>query len=60
MATREPLFGWYDTSSGWSFVVRAAGGALDFDSHGLGDHDVSVDYRDDIVAVAAALPGIKK
>ena len=60
IATREPLFGWYDKSNGWSFVVRAAGGALDFFRGGLGVSDVGDDSRDDGVAVAAALPGIKK
>ncbi len=60
MATREPLFGWYDTSSGWSFVVRAAGGALRFRSGGLYDCDIFDDARSADVAVAAALPGIKK
>ena len=60
MATREPLFGWYDTSSGWSFVVRAAGGALDFHSVGLGACGIYDGLRYVNVAVAAALPGIKK
>jgi hypothetical protein len=60
MATREPLFGWYDTSSGWSFVVRAAGGALGFVSLGLYDRGIFDGSRNGNVAVAAALPGIKK
>ena len=62
IVTKEPLFGWYDKSSGWSssFVVRAAGGALDFTSLGLNDCDIVDVNRDDNVAVAAALPGIKK
>jgi hypothetical protein len=60
IATKEPLFGWYNKSNGWSFGVRAAGGALYFVSDGLNVYDVSDDYRDGYVAVAAALPGIKK
>ena len=60
IATREPLFGWHDKSSGWSFVVRAAGGALFFDSLGLSVYGIYDVDRDADVAVAAALPGIKK
>jgi hypothetical protein len=60
IATREPLFGWHDKSSVWSFVVRAAGGALYFVSNGLYDYGINDDRRYLYVAVAAALPGIKK
>jgi hypothetical protein len=60
IAMKEPLFGWYDKSNGWSFMVRAAGGALYFSSDGLSDDGIFDDHRDDAVAVAAALPGIKK
>ena len=60
IATREPLFGWYDTSIGMSFIVRAAGGALFFYSDGLDHSGIVDDVRYDFVAVAAALPGIKK
>ena len=38
-------------------VVRAAGGALNFNSNGLNDNDINDDNRNDNVAVAAALPG---
>jgi len=59
IATREPLFGWYNKNE-WSYVVRAAGGALYFDSDGL-----SVNVIDDVnsyahVAVSSRAPGIKK
>jgi hypothetical protein len=59
MATREPLFGFYKDND-FTYVVRAAGGALIFIRDGLSDYFISDDYRDDDVAVAAALPGIKK
>ena len=60
VATREPLFGWYDTSSGWSFMVRAAGGALHFYSYGLNVSGIDDAGRDDDVAVAAALPPLRQ
>ena len=60
IATKEPLFGWYDKSIGTSFIVRAAGGALYFYSVGLYISVIFDDDRNDHVAVAAALPGIKK
>ncbi len=59
IATREPLFGFYKNND-FTYWVRAAGGALDFSSDGLDARDIVDDYRDDDVAVAAALPGIKK
>jgi hypothetical protein len=58
IATREPLFGFYEDND-FTYTVRAAGGALDFNSDGLDDYDLSDDDRGG-VAVAAALPGIKK
>ena len=59
IATREPLFGFYKNND-YTYVVRAAGGALGFNGDGLNGHDIHVAYRGDYVAVAAALPGIKK
>jgi hypothetical protein len=59
MATREPLFGFYKNND-YTYWVRAAGGALRFNSYGLRDYDIHADNRDALVAVAAALPGIKK
>ncbi len=59
MATREPLFGFYKDND-FTYAVRAAGGALSFDSDGLLDDDIDDVYRYAYVAVAAALPGIKK
>ncbi len=59
IATGEPLFGWYDKSRGWSFVVRADGGPLYFGSDGFGGYALDSDNRDVRVAVAAALPGIE-
>ena len=56
VATGEPLFGWYDKSEGWSFVVRAAGGALYFPSRGLVVHAVDDDDSSSYVAVAALVP----
>jgi hypothetical protein len=60
IATRELLFGWHDKSEEWSFVVRAAGGALSFLNLGLVELGIFDGSRYDNVAVAAALPGIKK
>jgi hypothetical protein len=60
IATGEPLFGWYDKSSSWSYVVRAAGGALDFASCGLGVLALYGDFSSAVVAVSSRAPGIKK
>ena len=35
IATKEPLFGWYDKAQGWAYTVRAVGGALFFLINGL-------------------------
>ena len=58
IATKEPLFGFYKKND-YTYGVRAAGGALYFDSDGLSGCAVSGGDRDAYVAVAAALPGIK-
>ena len=60
IATREPLFGWYDKSSSWSYVVRAAGGALFFYSDGLCVRGISGGGSYACVAVSSRAPGIKK
>jgi hypothetical protein len=60
IATEEPLFGWYDKSSSWSNVVRAAGGALGFNSYGLFVFDIGDALSSDDVAVSSRAPGIKK
>jgi len=59
IATGEPLFRW-NKSGGWSYVVRAAGGALDFLSVGLSVVVIYDDHSDDDVAVSSRAPGIKK
>ena len=61
IATKNPLFGFYKNND-YTYWVRAAGGALYFNSGGLGGSasDFSDGSRDGDVAVAAALPGIKK
>ena len=59
IATKEPLFGFYNNNDD-TYWVRAAGGALYFCSLGLYNVDIGDDVRDVVVAVAAALPGIKK
>jgi hypothetical protein len=56
VATGEPLFGWFNEAKQWSFVVRAAGGALDFDSSGLVARGIYDDGSDSDVAVAALVP----
>lgn len=56
VATGEPLFGWLDKANQWSFVVRAAVGALDFPGGGLGVFDVRDDAGNGSVAVAALVP----
>jgi hypothetical protein len=60
IATGEPLFGWHDESLGWSYVVRAAGGALGFDSIGLVVDVIDGDCGNVYVAVSSRAPGIKK
>jgi hypothetical protein len=60
IATGEPLFGWPHESLGWSYVVRAAGGALVFDSDGLYVDDIDFDNSSAYVAVSSRAPGIKK
>ena len=59
IATREPLFGWYNKNE-WCHVVRAAGGALPFNSDGLYVSDIYDDHSYDNVAVSSRAPGIKK
>ena len=57
IATGGPLFGWYDKSIPWSYVVRAAGGELDFRSDGLVVNGIHAFDSDDNVAVSSrALP----
>ena len=60
IATGEPVFGWYDKSSSWSYVVRAAGGALFFYSDGLCVRGISGGGSYACVAVSSRAPGIKK
>jgi hypothetical protein len=60
IATREPLFGLYEKSNFWSYVVRAAGGALYFSSYGLRVDVIYDDVSDGNVAVSSRAPGIKK
>jgi hypothetical protein len=59
IAMKEPLFGFYKNNHD-TYFVRAAGGALHFNGHGLVDHDIHVDYRYPDVAVAAALPPLRQ
>jgi hypothetical protein len=59
IATREPLFGFFENED-YTYEVRAAGGALVFNCYGLYDCDFDDVSRSAVVAVAAALPGIKK
>ncbi len=56
VATGEPLFGWFNEADQWSFVVRAAGGALYFSSGGLDAYDIYDDVSRSYVAVAALVP----
>jgi hypothetical protein len=56
VATGEPLFGWFNEANQWSFVVRAAGGALYFDSGGLCASAIYDDNGYSDVAVAALVP----
>jgi hypothetical protein len=60
VATGEPLFGWYDKPGQWSFVVRAAGGALYFNSDGLDVYDIGDARRLSSVAVSSRVPRNKK
>jgi hypothetical protein len=60
IATREPLFGWSNKSNEWSYVVRAAGGALYFYSYGLDVYGIFEDNSLNNVAVSSRAPGIKK
>jgi len=60
IATGEPLFGWHYESLGWSYVVRAAGGALYFYSNGLSVRGIADDVSGAHVAVSSRAPGIKK
>jgi hypothetical protein len=53
IATGEPLFGWYNNSTLWSHLVRAAGGALDFIGHGLCVCSVPDDHSGVGVAVSS-------
>jgi hypothetical protein len=55
VATGEPLFGWFDNSS-YTFVVRAAGGALNFGSDGLNVYGIDDGRSSSYVAVAALVP----
>jgi hypothetical protein len=52
IATREPLFGWYNKNE-WCHVVRAAGGALDFHSNGLRVDVIHDDISSADVAVSS-------
>ncbi|MEY4669712.1 MAG: hypothetical protein RL518_2411 [Pseudomonadota bacterium] len=52
VATGEPLFGWFQNSA-WTFVVRAAGGALYFKGDGLRLHFMGDDYSLGNMAVAS-------
>ena len=60
IATGEPLFGWYNKSRSSAYVVRAAGGALFFNSYGLYVHGIHDFNSSDNVAVSSRAPGIKK
>jgi hypothetical protein len=61
VATREPLFGWYEKDDSWSFAVRAVGGALSFRSDGLGVVAVDDGRSLSVVAVASRVrPELKK
>ena len=52
VATEEPLFGWFKNNN-FTFVVRAVGGALGFDSNGLSVLFIDDDNSFGIVAVAS-------
>jgi hypothetical protein len=55
VATGEPLFGWFNNNS-YTYVVRAAGGALYFNGDGLIVGGIYDDLSDSDVAVAALVP----
>ena len=55
VATGEPLFGWCEQADEWSFVVRAAGGALHFGSDGLSVGGIG-DVGNSNMAVASRVP----
>jgi hypothetical protein len=55
VATGEPLFGWWENTN-FTYVVRAAGGALVFFSYGLGANGIGDVYSFSDVAVAALVP----
>jgi len=60
VATREPLFGWYKDDD-WSFVVRAVGDALYFNSSGLRVPIIGDGNSNSFVAVASRVrPELKK
>ena len=59
VATGEPLFGWFHNNS-YTYVVRAAGGALYFNSYGLYVDAFDYDCSDSVVAVAALVPRNQK
>jgi hypothetical protein len=58
IATREPLFGWYNKSD--SYAVRAAGGALYIDRYGLTVSVITVDLSFDDVAVSSRAPRLRQ
>jgi hypothetical protein len=53
VATGEPLFGWYNQSDSWPYVVRGAGGSLRFHHGGLRARGVEDGNAHPCVAVAA-------
>jgi hypothetical protein len=55
VATGEPLFGWFGNNN-YTYVVRAAGGALYFDSYGLSAYGINDADSYSYVAVAALVP----
>jgi len=56
VATGEPLFGCYDQANEWSFMVRAAGGVLSFNSYGLDVNDIDDDLSFSNMAVSSRVP----
>ncbi len=60
VATGDPLFGWFGKSREFTYVVRAAGCALNFDSSGLYVRDIDGDVSFSSLAVASRVPRIKK
>ncbi len=55
VATGEPLFGWFNNYN-YTYVVRAAGGALRFYGSGLDVYDIHDDNSLSYVSVAALVP----